>query len=43
MIKNEKKMAYICVCHFFVVPLHRILREYARVCMRRNGKIGVYY
>ena len=37
------KRRKICICHFFVVPLRRILREYARMYMKRNGKIGVYY
>ena len=34
---------FSCACHFFVVPLHRILREYARVFMKRDDKIGFYY
>ena len=36
-------LIFFCVCHFFVVILRRILREYARVFMRRNDKIGFYY
>ena len=38
-----KKYVNICICQKKAVLLWRILREYARVFMERNGKIGFYY
>ena len=41
--KMQKKKQNICTIQKKVVILRRILREYARVFMERNGKIGFYY
>ena len=43
MQEKEDFNANICIYKKKVVILRRILREYARVFMKRNGKIGFYY